>query len=148
MSCLVHQDRFPIVSVLVYVMYIGEDLQCIITQGYQLSWFTKLLYCMDSQPWVNIEFVSKSIGGLTYGWEPKVVIYPYRFGHYWWRLVVIGILNGTTMISRGIETMCALRWSKKHVIIKFMITVIPSVEFDICSLKLKYVNWSHNKWDL
>ena len=33
-------------------------------------------------------------------------------------------------------------------IMKFVATVIPSVEFDICSLELEYVSWSHNKWDL
>ena len=31
---------------------------------------------------------------------------------------------------------------------KFVATVIPLMEFDMCSLELKYVNWSYNKWDL
>ena len=26
---------------------------------------------------------------LTYGWNPKVVIYPYGLGCYWWKLIVI-----------------------------------------------------------
>ena len=47
----------------------------------------------------------------------------------------------------GIETMCPFRWSKGHVIMKFVATVIPLMEFDMCSLELKYVNWSYNKWD-
>ena len=36
MTCLGRQDEFPMVSALVYVMYIGQDLQWIMTQGYQL----------------------------------------------------------------------------------------------------------------
>ena len=27
---------------------------------------------------------------------------------------------------------------------KFVVIVIPLVEFDICSLKLEYISWSHN----
>ena len=63
MVCLSHQDGFPMVSVLVYVMHTGQELRWIMKQGYQLSWFTKLLYCMDSQPWEDIEHVLKSTGG-------------------------------------------------------------------------------------
>ena len=29
-----------------------------------------------------------------------------------------------------------------------MATVIPLVEFNMCSLKIEYVNLSQNKWDL
>ena len=39
-------------------------------------------------------------------------------------------------------------WLKGHVIMKSMAIIIPLMEFDICSLELEYVNWSHNKWDL
>ena len=85
---------------------------------------------------------------LTYGWDPKVVIYPYRLDHCWWRMVAPSILNRGTMTSHGIEIVCPLRWSKGNVITKFVAMVIHLVEFDICSLKLEYVNWSHNKWDL
>ena len=46
-----HRDGFPMVSALVYVMHIGQNLRWIMMQGYQLSWFTKQLYCIDSQPW-------------------------------------------------------------------------------------------------
>ena len=49
MTYLGRQDGFPMVSVLVYVMHTGQDLWWIMTQGYQFSWFTKLLNCMDSQ---------------------------------------------------------------------------------------------------
>ena len=31
---------------------------------------------------------------------------------------------------------------------KFVAVVIPLVKFDICSLELEYVSWSHDKWDL
>ena len=131
------QDGFPIVSALVYLM-----------QGYQLLWFIKLLYYIDCQPWEDIEHLPKSTGDLTYRWDPKVVIYPYGLGYCWWRLVAIGILDTSTMIYHKIETMCPIGWFKGHVIIKFVVTVIPLLEFDICSLELEYVNWSHNKWNL
>ena len=44
------------------------------------------------------------------------------------------------MIFHGIETMCPLRISKGHVIMKSMAKVIPLVEFDICSLELEYIS--------
>ena len=65
MTCLGHQDGFPMVSALVYVMHIEQALRWIMVQDYQFSWFTKLLYCMDFQPWENIEFVPKSIRGFN-----------------------------------------------------------------------------------
>ena len=49
-TCLGRRDEFPMVSVLMYVMHTGYDLRRIMMQHYQLSRFTKLLYCMDSQP--------------------------------------------------------------------------------------------------
>ena len=70
---------------------------------------------------------------LTYGRDPKVVIYPYGLGHCGWRLVAIGILNRNTIISHEIKIMCHFGWSKGHVIMKFVVTVIHSMEFDICS---------------
>ena len=60
MVCLSCQDGFPMVSAVVYVMHTRQDLQWIIMQGYQLSWFTKLLYYMDSQSWEDIESMPKS----------------------------------------------------------------------------------------
>ena len=104
MTCLGYWDEFPMVSVLMYVMLTEQDLQWTMTQGYQFSWFTKLLYFMDSQPWKDIELVPKSIGGFDLWVDLKVVIYPYGLGHCWWKLVAIGILNRGTMISHGIET--------------------------------------------
>ena len=35
------------------------------------------------------------------------------------------------MISHGIETVCPIGWSKGHVIMKFVATVIPLMELDI-----------------
>ena len=64
----------------------------------------------------------------------------YRLGHYWWRLVAIDILNTKTMISLGIETMCPFEWSKGHVIMNFIVVVIPLVKFDMYSLELEYIN--------
>ena len=71
------------------------------------------------------------------GWDPKVVIYPYGLGHYWWKRVATGIFNIGTMISHRIEMVCPLKWSKGHVIMKFVVTIIPLVEFDICFLELE-----------
>ena len=102
---------------------------------------------MHSQPWKDLSLCQNQQEALTYGWEPKVVIYPYGLGHYWWRLVTTGILNIGTLISHGIETVCPLGWSKGHVIMKSMAIVIPLVKFDICSLEVGYVRWLHNKWD-
>ena len=76
---------------------------------------------------------------LTYEWDPKVVIYPYGLGHFLWTLVATGILNRDTMISHGIKSVSPLRWSKEHVIMKSVATIIPLLEFDKCSLELEYV---------
>ena len=65
---------------------------------------TKLLYYMNHQPCEDIKLVPKSTRGFNLWWDLKVVIYPYELGHYWWKLVVIGILNKNTMISHEIET--------------------------------------------
>ena len=46
-----------------------------------------------------------------------------------------------TVMSHGIETMSPLGWLKKCVIMKYVVTVIPLVEFDICFLEVEYVNW-------
>lgn len=37
--------------------------------------FTKILYCIVSQPWENTELVPKLAMTLTYEWNPKVIIY-------------------------------------------------------------------------
>ena len=131
-------------------------MRCTLDKTYSESW-CKIIDCYDSlsyyTTWTfNLEKISSlrqnQQEALTYGWDPKVVIYLYRLGHYWRRLVATGILNKDTMITRGIETMCPIWWSKGHVIMKYAAAVIPLVEFDICSLELDYVSWSHNKWGL
>ena len=94
---------------------------------FSLCWINRRLWFMDKiLKWSNI---------------------PYRFGHYWywWRLVAIGILNRDTMISHKIEIACPFEWSKRHVIMKYIVALIHLVEFDICSLGVKYVSWSHNR---
>ena len=70
---------------------------------------------------------------------------PYRLGHYWWRLVTIGILNRGIMIPHGIKIVCLFGWSKGHAVMKSMSTVVPLMEFDICFFELEYVSWLHNK---
>ena len=62
MTYLGHEDDFPMVSTLMYVIHTGLDLRWIMTESYQLSWFTKLLYYIDSQPWEDIDTMPKSIG--------------------------------------------------------------------------------------
>ena len=93
----------------------------------------KVINCHDSPSyyiaWIlNLEWIlslcQNQLEDLTYGWNLKVVIYPYGLSHYWWRLVVIGILNRGTMISHEIETVCPLGWYKGHVIIKSVTIVI------------------------
>ena len=46
----------------------------------RLSWFTNLLYCIDSQLWKNIELVMMSLVTLTYEWDSKMVIYSLKIG--------------------------------------------------------------------
>ena len=126
---------------------------CTLYRTYGESW-RKVINCYDSQSYYtawtfNLERIlslsQNQHETLTYGWDHKVVIYPYGLDHYWWRLVAIGILNRGSMISHGIETVYPFEWSKGHTIMKFVVTVIPLVEFGICFLELEYVNWSHNK---
>ena len=85
---------------------------------------------------------------LTYRWDSKVVIYPYGLDNYWWRLVATCILNRDTIITHRIEILCPIGWSKCHVIMKFVATVIPLMEFDTWFLELECISWSHNKWNL
>ena len=44
------------------------------------------------------------------------------------------------MIFYGIEIVCPFGLSKGHVIMKFVVAIIPLVEFDICFLELEYVS--------
>ena len=72
---------------------------------------TKLLHCVVSQPWENIEFVLKLVMTLTYGWNCELIIYS-----LWIRSLLMEVdsnryLNRGTMLSHGIETVCLLGWS-------------------------------------
>ena len=129
---------------------------CILDRTYGESW-CKTIICHDLPssytPWTLdlkkiLSLCQNQQEALTYKWDPKVVIYPYILCYSWWRLVTTGILNKGIVISHEIETVCPFGWSKWHVIMKFVAMVIPLVKFDICSLELEYVSWSHNKWDL
>ena len=81
-------------------------INCHNLSSYYIAWILNLEMIL-SMCWNQYEV-------LTYGWNLKVVIYPYGLDHYWWRLVATCILNRGTIISYGIETMCPLRWSKRH----------------------------------
>ena len=113
MVCLGCRDEFPVVSALVYVMHIRQDGE---------PWH-KTINCHDSPSyytaWTLIEMLlslcQNQQEALTYGWNPKMVIYPYRLGHYWWKLMTIGILNRRTIISQGLKIVCPLRWFKGHI---------------------------------
>ena len=147
MTCFSSRDGVPMVSALeCMVSYtldrpmVNHDVRlsgCHDSPRYYVAWTLNLERIL-SLCWNQQEI-------LTYGWDPNVVIYPYKLGHYWWRLVTTCVLNRGTMISHGIEIMCHLGWSKGYVIMKYVAIVISSVEFDICFLKLEYVNWSHNR---
>ena len=54
--------------------------------------------------------------------------------------MAIDVFNRDTMIYYEIEIVCHFGKTKGYVIIKFVVIVIPLVEFDICSLELEYVS--------
>ena len=54
------------------------------------------LVCMVTH-WENIKLMSKFVVALKWSYIS------YEFGHYWYNLVAIGILNKSTMISHGIS---------------------------------------------
>ena len=68
MTGLDYWNEFPMVSALVYIVIhwivpmVSHD-------------FIKLLHCVISQSWENIELVLKLAVTLTYGWDCKLVIY-------------------------------------------------------------------------
>ena len=76
-----YRDEFPMVSALVCMVThwtgptVNHDLS--LSSSHDL---TKLLHCVISQPWDNIELVLKLAVALTYGW-PYI---PYGLGHCWW----------------------------------------------------------------
>ena len=73
---LSYQDRFLMVCALVCMIThwtgstVSHDLRLS-----SIHDFTKLLYCVVSQPWENIEFVLKFVVVLTYRWNHKLIIY-------------------------------------------------------------------------
>ena len=76
MTSLGYRDGFPIMSVLVCMVThwtgptVSYDLR--LSSSHDL---TKLLYCVVSQPWENIELVLKLTMTLTYEWDCKLIIY-------------------------------------------------------------------------
>ena len=78
---LSYRDEFSIVSALVCMVThwtghtMSHDLR--LSSSHDL---TKLLHCVVSQPWENIEFVLKLLMTLTYGWNRKLIIYSLWIG--------------------------------------------------------------------
>ena len=76
-----HQDEVPMMSALVCI--IAHWTRPIGGHDIRLSGscdFTKLLYCIIFQPWENTELILKLVVTLTYGWDPKVIIYSLWIG--------------------------------------------------------------------
>ena len=75
MGGLGHRDGVPMVIALGVVTHwtwpkVSHDIRLLSSHD-----FTKLLYCIVSQPWENIEFVQKLVVALTYKWDRKLIIY-------------------------------------------------------------------------
>ena len=73
---LSYRDVFPIVSALVCM--VTHWTRTTVSHNLRLSSshdLTKLLHCVVSQHWANIEFVLKLAMNLTYGWYRKLIIY-------------------------------------------------------------------------
>ena len=81
MTGLSYRDGFPIVSALVCMVtysigpVVSHDLR--LSSNHDL---TKILHCVVSQPWENIEFVLKLPMTLTYEWDRKLIIYSLWIG--------------------------------------------------------------------
>ena len=114
MACLGHWDQFPMVSALVYVMHTKQGLRWIMMQDCQLSWFISYYTAWTLNLEKILSMCQNQKEVLTYRWDPKVVIYPYRLSYNLCRLVATNILNKGTMISHGIEILCPLGWSKRQ----------------------------------
>ena len=78
MACLDRSDRILIVSALMFM--VGYTLDKTYGESWhkaiKLSWFTKLLYYMDFQPWEYTEHVLNQQEALTYGWETLMLYFP------------------------------------------------------------------------
>ena len=76
-----YRDGFPMVSSLVCLVthwtrpMVSHDLR--LSSSHDL---TKLLHCVISQPWENIEFMLKLAVALTYEWDHKLIIYSLWIG--------------------------------------------------------------------
>ena len=73
---LSYWDQFPMVSALVCM--VTHWIEPIVNHDLRLSssrYFIKLLHCVISQHWENIELVLKIAVILTYGWDHKQIIY-------------------------------------------------------------------------
>ena len=105
-----HQDDFPMVSALVYM--VTYEIKPIVNHNYlvviihQATILCKLSTLKRYWAYVEINTrfwpISETLMWLH-------ILYGLR--HYWWILVVIGILNIGTIISHGIDTLCPLGWS-------------------------------------
>ena len=69
-------DCFPIMSALVCMVthLIGPMVSHHLTLSSSHD-FTKLLYCVVSESWENIEFVLKLVVALTYRWDCNLIIH-------------------------------------------------------------------------
>ena len=66
-----HQDEFLMMSALMCLgLTVSYDIRLLSCYD-----FIKLVHCVVSQPWENIEFVLKLAVILTYGWDRKLIIY-------------------------------------------------------------------------
>ena len=76
MASLSYWDEFPMISALVCMVtywtwpMVNHDLR--LSSSHNLI---KLLHCVISQPWENIELVLKLAMTLTYRWDCKLIIY-------------------------------------------------------------------------
>ena len=81
MAGLGYWDRFPMVSALVCM--VAHWTRPMVSYDLMLSNShdsTKLLHCIVSQPWENIELVLKLAVTLTYEWYRKLIIYSLWIG--------------------------------------------------------------------
>ena len=73
---LSYLDNLPMVSALVcmvtHLIRPTVSLDLMLSSSHD---FTKLLHCVVSQPWENIEFMLKFTMTLSYGWDRKLIIY-------------------------------------------------------------------------
>ena len=86
LTYLSHQDGFPMISAPIYIVIHWAWSMVNQNIGHWVVMITKLLCCIESEPWENIELVLRSLVALTHMWDPKVNIYS-----LWIRLLLIKI---------------------------------------------------------